>query len=146
MISEMRTGWYIAAAIGCLFATGCGGSDFPMTKVTGKVSFNGGPAPNAGHVTFSLAPGTGREGLPYRPGSAPFGTDGQFVVTSFEEGDGLLPGTYKVRITCLSGPPSLGPLETLSYVPLDWAPEKLVITGDDESVAVEYNVPPKNSR
>jgi hypothetical protein len=117
-----------------------------MTKVSGRVTFNGGPPPAVGHITYALVPGTGAEGLPYRPGNAPFGADGQFVVTSFAEGDGLLPGSYTVRITCLSGPPSLGPLEGLSYVPLDWAPEKLVITGDEESVAVEYDVPPKKSR
>jgi hypothetical protein len=117
-----------------------------MTKVTGRVTFNGGPPPNVGHIAFSLVPGTGAEGLPYRPGSALFGTDGQFVVDSFAKGDGLLPGTYNVRITCLSGPPSSGPLESLSYVPLDWAPEELVITGEEESVAVEYDVPPKKSR
>jgi hypothetical protein len=135
------------ATVVCLIATGCGGSpDLPLTKVSGRVTFSGGPPPAVGSIAFSLVPGTGAEGLPYRPGSAPFGTGGQFVVNSFSEGDGLLPGTYKVRITCLSGPPSSGPLESLSYVPLDWAPEELVIKGDEQSVVVKYDVPPKKSR
>jgi hypothetical protein len=142
-----RAAGYVAATIACLFAAGCGGGpDMPMTKVSGRVTFNGGPPPKVGSIAFSLVPGTGTKGLPYRPGSAPFRTDGQFVVNSFAEGDGLLPGTYKVRITCLSAAPSQGPLESLSYVPLDWAPEELVITGDQESVVVQYDVPPKKAR
>jgi hypothetical protein len=129
-----------------LLVTGCGGSGLPLTKVTGRVTFNGGPPPAEGLITFAIVPGTGAEGLPYRPGNAPFGKDGEFEVTSFAQGDGLLPGTYNVKITCLSGPPSAGPLEKLSYVPLDWVPEQLVIKGDEEPLAVEYDVPPKKPR
>jgi hypothetical protein len=136
----------LVAAIACLLLGGCADQRMPMTKVTGRVSFNGGPPPETGTIAFSLVPGTGVEGLPYRPGSSPFGTDGNFAVNSFAKGDGLLPGTYEVRITCLSGPPSAAPLEVLSYVPLDWAPDALVITGDEESVSVEYDVPPKKAK
>lgn len=135
-----------ALATACLLAVGCGGSvGMPTTKVDGRVTFDGGPPPKNGFVTFSLVPGTGVEGLPYRPGSSPFGTDGVFTVTSFEEGDGLLPGTYKVRVTCLSGPPSGVSLDSVSLVPLDWTPEELVITGKEKSVSVVYDVPPKKS-
>lgn len=133
----------LIAIVSCWLLAGCGDQGMPTTKVSGRILFNGGPPPETGTIAFSLVPGTGREGLPYRPGSSPFGTDGSFVVNSFGKGDGLLPGTYRVRITCLSGPPSAGPLETLSYVPLDWTPEDLVITGDEDSVVVEYDVPPK---
>lgn len=133
----------MVASIVCSLFAGCGDKGMPTTKVAGKISFNGGPPPETGTIAFSLMPGTGVEGLPYRPGSSPFGKDGNFVVNSFAKGDGLLPGTYKVRITCLSGPPSMGPLEKLSYVPLDWSPKELVITGEEDSVTVEYDVPPK---
>lgn len=134
------------AAIVCSLLAGCGDPGMPTTKVAGKITFNGGPPPETGTIAFSLVPGTGMKGLPYRPGSSPFGTDGNFVVNSFGKGDGLLPGTYKVRITCLSGPPSAGPLEMLSYVPLDWTPEDLVITGEEGSVSVAYDVPPKKPK
>jgi hypothetical protein len=135
-------GCTVAAAV-CLLLFGCGDQGMPTTKVSGKISFDGGPPPTFGTIAFSLVPGTGAEGLPYRPGSSPFGKDGAFEVNSFGKGDGLLPGTYKVRITCLSGPPSSAPLEEISYVPLDWSPDDLVITGDQGSVSVEYDVPPK---
>jgi hypothetical protein len=141
----MRTAPCVLLSIASLVVSGCGEQGFPMTKVSGKISFNGGPPPETGTIAFSLVPGTGVEGLPYRPGSSPFGTDGKFVVRSFAEGDGLLPGTYKVRISCLSESPSTAPLELLSYVPLNWKPEELVIAGDEGSVSVEYDVPPKTN-
>jgi hypothetical protein len=134
------------ASIVCLLLAGCSDQGMSTTKVSGRILFNGGPPPEAGTIAFSLVPGTGVEGLPYRPGSAPFGKDGNFVVNSFGNGDGLLPGTYRVRITCLSGPPSMGPLEQLSYVPLDWMPDELVITGNEGSVTADYDVPPKKPK
>ena len=143
MRQSKRLPWYVFAVIACILTTGCSDRGMPTTKVSGKITFNGGPPPETGTIAFSLVPGTGKKELPYRPGSSPFGTDGKFVVNSFAKGDGLLPGTYKVRITCLSGPPSMGPLEKLSYVPLDWTPDELVIIGDEGSVSVEYDVPPK---
>ena len=145
-VIRMQATGYFAAAIACVLAVGCRDAGMPTTKVSGQITFDGGAPPHSGTIAFSLVPGTGVEGLPYRPGSSPFGTDGKFVVSSFAEGDGLLPGTYRVRITCLSGPPSTGPLELWRYVPLDWEPEKLVITGDDASVSVDYYVPAKKPR
>lgn len=118
-----------------------------MTDVSGKVTFNGGPPPRPGRIAFSLVPGTGREGLPYRPGSATFGEDGEFVATTFDQGDGLLPGTYKVKIICISGlPGQTKSLAEVSLVPAGWAPENLVITGEEDAITVEYDVPPKKSR
>lgn len=131
----------LVTSVACLSAAGCGGSGMPTTKVQGAVTFEGGPPPKPGDISFSLVEGTGAAGLPYRPGSGSFGTDGRFEVTSFEKGDGLLPGTYEVRITCLSAPPSQGPLAKLSYVPLDWEAENLVITGDESAITVDYDVP-----
>jgi hypothetical protein len=115
-----------------------------MTKVSGKVSFNGAPPPKPGRLAFNVVPGTEREGLPDRPGSATFGEDGEFTVTSFKDGDGLLPGTYKVTIICVSGlPGQTTSFDQVSLVPADWTPEELVIKGDELPVKVEYDVPPK---
>ncbi|TWU00269.1 hypothetical protein Pla108_12170 [Botrimarina colliarenosi] len=75
---------------------------------------------------------------------ATFQTDGEFAARTFEDGDGLLPGTYTVRIDCFSGPLGEGksPRE-LSLVPSGWAPEKLSITGEERSVTVNFDVPRK---
>ncbi|MCA9236798.1 MAG: hypothetical protein KDA44_15085 [Planctomycetales bacterium] len=97
-------------------------------------------------MMFRLVKGTGAEGLPYRPGTAAFGTDGEFTATSFKDGDGLLPGTYQVRVICLSAPPAGVPLDSVSLVPLDWAPEDLVVKGDEGEISVEYDIPPKKPK
>jgi hypothetical protein len=38
------------------------------------------------------------------------------------------------------------PLDSVSYVPLDWNPEDLVITGEEDEVNVSYDVPPKKPK
>lgn len=137
----------VIAALVCFLAIGCSDRGFPMTEVSGKVLFNGGPPPKAGRISFTLVRGTGEEGVPYRPGSAPFGTDGSFAVTTFDDGDGLMPGTYDVRIICLSGDPSsFKNFADINFVPASWKPEQLVITGEEDAVTVEYDVPAKKSR
>jgi hypothetical protein len=142
----MRAATFVClAAIGML-AAGCGsGND--ITKVSGQVSFNGGPPPRPGRIAFSLVPGTGREGLPYRPGSAAFGVDGKYAATTFEKGDGLLPGTYNVNIICISElPGQTRSYNDVSLVPAGWAPEPVVVTGAERSIEVNFDVPPKKSR
>lgn len=131
----------------CLLAGGCGDGGYPLTKVSGKVSFNGEPPPKPGRIAFSLVPGTGRDGVPNRPGSATFGSDGKFEATTFEKGDGLLPGAYKVNVICISGLPGQSKsYADVSLVPGDWKPDQLMISGEDRSVSVDYDIPPKNKK
>jgi hypothetical protein len=56
-------------------------------------------------------------GLPRRPATASFSADGQFgAPTSWQEGDGVVPGKYKVYVMCWKVPPtSTGP-PPVSYV------------------------------
>lgn len=124
--------------------SGCGDSGMPMTKVSGNVTIAGGPPPQPGQIIFTQVAGTGRDGLPTRPGLAVFRTDGKFSARTFEEGDGLLPGTYIVRIDCFSGPLGEGKsAKELSLIPAGWSPEQLVVTGEDRSITVNYEVPAK---
>ena len=112
-----------------IVASGCGrGNRLPLVSVSGKVTFAGGPCPAAGNVTFT--PIEVEPGLPRRPGSATFYTDGAFVVNSFQKGDGLVPGRYSVKITCDSGlpdPRSPDPWGDVSYVAKDYQPPELVV-------------------
>jgi hypothetical protein len=128
----------------CVSVAGCGGSGMPMTKVSGNVTIAGGPPPQPGQIIFTQVAGTGQKGLPNRPAMAIFRTDGKFAARTFEDGDGLLPGTYTVRIDCFSGPLGEGKsARELSLVPAGWAPEQLVVTGDERSMTVNYEVPAK---
>jgi hypothetical protein len=140
-----RQNWRRMVAVMALAAQGCsGGNQLPLVPVSGRVTFAGGPCPAAGNVTF--VPVEGTPGLPRRPGAAKFETDGEFTVTSFAEGDGLLPGKYRVSITCYSGlpdPTSPDPFGDVSYVPNGFELPELIVQAESEPVELTYNVPPK---
>jgi hypothetical protein len=127
---------------------GCGGgADLPLVPVSGTLTFDNGPPPAIGSINFMLISGTGLGGLPDRPGSAVFDRDGTFVVSSFREGDGLLPGKYTAKIICFVGTPSEA--EPASYarldrVPPDYRPELLVEPGSGP-IEVTFDVPPKRN-
>ena len=135
----------VVLATGCGMLAGCGGgSDLPLVPVEGVVTFNGGAPPKEGRVYFSQLGGTGIKGLPVRPGRATFGTDGRFVATTFQPGDGLLPGKYSVRVECVDGDPTnpQTPWDTISFVPSSYQPPELVVETDKGSVEISYDVPP----
>jgi hypothetical protein len=129
----------------CLLAIGCGGNGLPMTAVSGKVTFDGAPPPAGGRITFTPTEVSGD--LPRRPGLGRFNTDGTFVVSSFREGDGLVPGAYRVKVSCLKGLPDVTQRDSsaISYVAPGHEPEPLVIERDSGPIEVHYDVP-KNPR
>lgn len=141
----MRLCLVLMASMACLLATsGCGGHGMPLVKVNGKVTFNGGPPPKPGMVVFTPVPGTGVEGLPLRPATAPFDEGGRFSASSFDRGDGLLPGRYQVRVKCVDGvPDKQRSYEDISLVPAGWSPEDLSIEEGQGAVTLNYDVPPK---
>jgi len=105
-----------------LLATGCGASEPGLVPVRGTVTLDGGAWPKEGTIHFTNAAGPA-EGDPskVRPGSARFSPDGSFVAGSFEDGDGLFPGTYKVAVTCEEAPAQISDtgkmIEAKSFVP-----------------------------
>jgi hypothetical protein len=117
-----------------------------MVPVSGKVTFQGAPPPVAG--TISFVPISVQEGLPHRPGTAQFSTDGTFRVTSFKPNDGLLPGKYGARIDCWKGNPATSSdpnaFEKLNYVPKDFAPPPVVVDAKSGGVEVAIDVPKMN--
>jgi hypothetical protein len=97
----------VAALVG---AAGCAGegegaSDRPQTvPVTGSVTYNGQPVDGA-TVTFS--PDVPIMELASKHGA--FGTtdaEGKFTLKTFEDGDGAVPGTYRVSIAKYDRPVS----------------------------------------
>ena len=129
-----------------LLMSGCwGGNELGLVPVSGTITFSGGPPPAEGRITFS--PTEVAPGKPRRPARGPFGTDGKFEAESFKPGDGLVPGTYKVGISCVKGPysdmASKEEIEALSYVPADFEPPNLVIEEGSGSVTYDLDVPKK---
>jgi len=98
-----------------LLLTGCW-NNLPQTiRVSGRVTFDGQPPPAMGTIYF--LPQEAGEGFPSRPASGPFGTDGQFRATTFEPGDGLMPGKYLMSVECWESPPNMTGAPVKSHVP-----------------------------
>jgi hypothetical protein len=117
----------------------------PTVPVSGSITFAGGPPPAAGTITF--APVEAAAGMPRRPGTGKFKpTDSSYEITSFQPGDGLVPGRYEVNVNCYTGTPSSARPETyvtLNAVPAEWKPDELVIEEGSDALEVNYDVPSK---
>lgn len=136
------------AAICFVALAGCSKSELPLVPVQGKVTFNGGPPPAPGTINFMLVSGKGLSGLPNRPGSSTFDANGRFEVSSYKEGDGLLPGTYTAKISCYVDTPSEAiPNSFIDFdlVPQDFRPE-LVVKEGSEPIEVTFDAPPKKGK
>ena len=124
-----------AAVLG--MAGGCGGSSHGTVNASGKVTFDGGPPPAAGQVYF--APVNAPEGK-NRPGSGQFDTSGEFTATSWDPGDGLLPGTYKARVQCWKVEPTADGNPGVSYVATD-APQIEIVIPESGKDDIAIDVP-----
>jgi hypothetical protein len=78
-----------------LFTYGCGSGRPALVKVSGKVTLDGQPLSDA-QVAFQ--PITTDDDKFQRPSSAMTDASGQFVPQTYEEGDGLRVGKYRVAI------------------------------------------------
>ena len=119
---------------------GCGRNDRPTTiRVQGTVTFDGELPEYPGAIYF--APTEVAEGYPRRGGRAIFETDGKFSATSFEEGDGLVPGKYVVRLECWKVPPAMGK-PGVSYLPKGFEAPELIVAETERMVRYDLNVLP----
>jgi hypothetical protein len=135
--------WNHLAVVSCslIFLAGCGGSERPSTvPVSGKITFAGGPPPAEGTVNFMALEAA--EGFPKRPGAGKFDADGNLTVRSFTEGDGLVPGKYRVRVECWKVPPSMDGPESVSYVAEDYTVPDLVVPVDGDDIPYNLDVKP----
>ncbi|MEW4570991.1 hypothetical protein AB1L88_24245 [Tautonia sp. JC769] len=100
----------VAASAGLLallaVIPGCGSGEPGLVPVRGKVTLDGGPWPAEGHLNLIPVGDADPTGL-LRPSSVPFDTNGNFVATSYQTGDGLYPGTYQVAVECWEVEPAI---------------------------------------
>ena len=89
--------WLVASLqMASLSGCGRGGPDQPDTvKVSGKVTFNGEPL-TTGQVAF--VPENPQSG---RPAFGMIDTTGAYVMSTFEDGDGLIPGRYRISVNAV---------------------------------------------
>ena len=85
------------AILPAFFAWGCGQgtNTLPLAKVTGKVTYNGKPV-NPGSVIFTPVAGKGGETGQVATGQIE--SDGSFTLTTFNTGDGAIPGQHVVTV------------------------------------------------
>jgi len=140
---QSRLALAVTFSIAAVLLAGCG-ADHPETvPVRGRVTLGGGDWPTRGRLYFTVVEPA--EGFPRRPGRADFDTDGYFEARTWEPGDGLMPGTYKVAVECWEIPPTM---ETGGRGPVperyrrasssDW---QLVIKPGSAAQVVEFDVP-----
>lgn len=95
---------------------GCGKSDnVTVYPVKGTVLFNGKPMTGGGSITF--IPTTSQKG---KAAGGFIKEDGTFVMTTYREGDGSMPGTFRVVVTqtVFNEPENTGDLETPAPKPV----------------------------
>jgi hypothetical protein len=79
---------------------GCGSDNGGMVPVTGHVTWEGQPV-TTGNITFTPAEVTKSARL----ATGQIQSDGSFAMTTLKQGDGVLPGTYRVAISSAPPPP-----------------------------------------
>lgn len=128
-------------AIGFLGGAGCGRQGLPGTvPVEGIVTFGGSACPAAGCVYFLPTAGQDAAVVKPRAGWARFEEDGHYRVTTLVTNDGLLPGTYEVRVECRGGGGGLtGHDEGVSHVPAGITLPRLVVPAGDRG-PIRYDI------
>ena len=101
------------AVIGSVVLSGCEPTDARgLVRVTGRITLDGGNWPKPGALTFvpaeeQLVGGAGDAPPPTRVGFAEFDVEGRFVAQTRRPGDGLMPGRYRVGVSCWLQPPDM---------------------------------------
>lgn len=83
----------ISAALAALILTGCGDGRPSRVKTSGQVLLNGQPLTFKGDGFVQVIPADNR------PATGKINpSDGTFTLTTFEDGDGVVPGEHKVAV------------------------------------------------
>jgi hypothetical protein len=132
-------------AIAIVLQSGCRDSR-GLVPVNGRITFDGGPPPKSGRLSFS--PTSAAEGYPRRPGQARFESSGEFEVTSYKDGDGLTPGTYRVNVICVERDPAPVPggFEAVSYVAPGYQGQEVVVSAGSKPMELAIDVPLKKRK
>jgi hypothetical protein len=124
---------------------GCGNKR-GLVPVTGRVTFEKQAPPKPGHLDFG--PLESKEERPTRPGYARFDADGNFTVMSYQPGDGLMPGRYRINVYCVERDPQPVPggLEAVTYVAPEYKAQEVEIVAGSNPVDLKIDVPLKKRK
>src|SRR5579885_1203413 len=93
--------WALIGGVLLCVAAGCGGRSKPV-KVSGVLTWDDGKPVEGATVMFIPQFDKGRQASGFT------GKDGSFDLTTFNAGDGAIPGEYKVVVTIASASPDTG--------------------------------------
>jgi hypothetical protein len=141
-----RISRFLTFAVVLALVAGCGKPGHGTIPVHGQITFGGGSWPTKGRLYFTTVKSP--TGAASRPGMASFAEDGNFIVTTFRDDDGLLPGEYQVNVECWKFAPKMGSFEkAISYVPAHYQSGmqngfKVLVPSDSPGpVEVKFDVP-----
>ncbi|MBN2023575.1 MAG: hypothetical protein JW809_12390 [Pirellulales bacterium] len=145
MAGLTRWGRAFAGLCACAAIGGCGSGNPETVPVHGRITLDGGAWPKPGMIIFTCTEPAA--GFPKRPGKGFFDKEGEFVLTTFAEGDGLMPGTYRAMVICGE---DIKDMEDTgkSYVPAKYqSPARsgieLTVTPDSDPIEFVYDIPSK---
>jgi hypothetical protein len=145
MIYRRQTHWPLFCLAALLALAGCG-DNRGLVPVKGKITFDGAHPPKNGQITFGPLEAAG--GFPQRPGVAPFDAEGKFTATSYQPGDGLTPGKYRVSVYCVERDPEPKPggLEAVTYVDPKYNGQDLLVEVGSSPIELSVEVPLKRRK
>jgi hypothetical protein len=119
-----------------LALTGCGGGS-DVVPVSGQVVFHSRDLPQVARLTFVPVEGSSSGGA-IRPSGAKMEPDGTYRVTPYQGVEGLLPGTYKVRVSYYDLKPGGNPDREADWAEYTHEAGELVV--EPGSGAIEHDV------
>ncbi len=142
MIRDMEYRIGLLTCVVTMFASGCGGDAPEMAYVTGKVVLNGETVPG-GKVMFNPQAIEDTTEATGRPAVGIINSDGEFTLSTYEDGDGAVIGMHTVEYYS-PDPEKLRENDDAEsaawfagkkiYVPADM---KFEVTDDDNEITVE---------
>lgn len=136
--------WSVSLMLLGLLA-GCGPSGPTMIPVSGTVTLDGGELPAPAFIYFTS---DGESDSLMRPGTASVDIDGSYRAMTFQEGDGLLPGKYVLRVDCWKTPPNMEGKPIVSFIPARYqnpaqSELELVVSPDDKTLRFDVDLKSK---
>lgn len=138
-VVAVMLGGFLMPASGCI-------EDRGLVPVSGVVTLAGSSMPDEGSVRF--LPVSVEEGFPTRPAHARFKADGAYEAQTFEPGDGLYPGTYRVVVECWEIPHTMGGPPAKSFLHARYSNAKqsgleITVPSDADPVTFDIKVEPR---
>jgi hypothetical protein len=130
-----------ALLLSLMASSGCNSRGVPIVPVRGRITYGKGDWPKPGVVYFTGKSAAGD--LPLRPAVGHFDVQGNLVVTSFDKGDGLIPGRYALGVECWEISPGMNGSPGKSYSPKKYqnaSTSGLEVNADPEAGRIELDI------